>query len=60
MTKWYEDPENVIKDLEVAEHGITKLMGHYAGDGEWEYAVVYWRHRSCTVVALFKNGKLIE
>lgn len=60
MSWWEGKDVKLIADLDNSfERGVTQLVGRFTEHG-WEYAVVFWRFHSCTLVARFANGELLE
>lgn len=46
-----------IGSIDCAEHGITSVAARQREDGQWEYAVVFWRHHCPSLVGILRDGE---
>ena len=56
---WWTDDTYFLEIISSHENGITELMARKNDSGEWEYAIVFWRRKICTLIILFSNGSLL-
>jgi hypothetical protein len=54
---WYRQDKHILHDLtRDGQNGVSYFCGHARADGSWEYAIVWWLYRSCTLQYLIHNG----
>ncbi len=57
--QWWEDKDLDIGCLENTDTGVTNVVARQV-DGEWEYAVVFWRVGTAWLMGTLKGGKLVS